>query len=66
MILVYSRALLRLQQSLQPRVKLSKRTKTGERLQQMGLRDNTGLRVLPICQLVRNIANLNMERDPNA
>jgi len=47
----------------QPQVKLRKRTKASKRLQQMELRNDTELRVLSICQLVRNMGNRDMKHD---
>jgi hypothetical protein len=49
----------------QPQVKLRKRTKASKRLQQMELRNNTELRVLSICQLVRTMGNRDMKHDPS-
>jgi hypothetical protein len=49
---------------LQPRVKLRKRTKASERLQEMELRNDTELRVLSICQLAGNMGNRDMRHDP--
>jgi hypothetical protein len=42
-----------------------KRTKASERMQQMELRDDKELRVLSICQLVRNMGNRDMKHDPS-
>ena len=49
----------------QPQVKLRKRTKASKRLQQMELRNDTELRVLSICQLVRNMGYRDMKHDPS-